>query len=156
MAELFFNNTDTGGAISEQQAIKNTISNRKDLIGTFASGQALTTSFVAMPDFVNAKSYNNISFSIRYTKGDSTTLEVLIEWSDEGTNFFRETYSVAGTNKLTMNDSIREFLASAVSGAAEEYELTVGRKRAFFRLSVRNAAGTTASVYIGANGLHVL
>ena len=73
---------------------------------TIRSAAILTTSYVAATTIEQAGRFNQLALLLAYTQGSLTSLEIKIEFSMDGTTFFRETVTSVsgGTSTLSMNE----------------------------------------------------
>lgn len=76
-------------------------------IGTtpFLAATTLTTSYVAT-DYVRCGSSQYVTLEFTYVHASAASVEYYVEWSDDGTTFFRSinVATSTGTNTLTMNN----------------------------------------------------
>ena len=64
----------------------------------------LTGSYVAGTDIADVYNYNQLVVEADFTLGSLTSAEIKVEYSQDGTNFFQETFSSisGGTDSLTI------------------------------------------------------
>lgn len=117
-------------------------------LGTIRSAAILTTSYVAAtvigPQTSESGSpYNQLILLIDYTKGSSDNLDLKIEFSHDGTNYYQETFQSisAGVSTNTLGEHL-----FAASGS---YALEIPIKYEYIKVSVKartNATGTSCTL----------
>lgn len=107
----------------------------------------LTTSYVAgsvigldvcKPDIVRTS--NQLNVLVDFTIGSLTSAEIKLEFSDDGINFYQETFSSisAGTDTVTLGEH--------KIAATGKYSINVEFKSSYVRISAKGTGTTTNSL----------
>lgn len=103
------------------------------------SAAILTTSYVAGTVIEDIKNNNQLVLLVDFTKGSLTSLEIKIEVSDDGTNYYQETSEsfTAGVGTVS--------LAYRTIDTTGAYEILRPIKAAFVKVSVKGTGTVTGS-----------
>lgn len=104
------------------------------------SAAILTTSHVAADVITDAHNYNQLIIRAFYTKGSLTSLEIKIEYSDDGTNYTQQTNASVsgGTSTLTVNEY-------TYTGATANIEIVTPISARFVKVSAKGTGTVTSS-----------
>lgn len=120
---------------------------------------AVTTSYVVsssqeLGDFDDAVVYINY-----LNNGAANNIQFYVEYSPDGTNFYRETTEEIDSSTGIINtfQAVRSFLAIATSGQTDSIEFPIKSPDRFMRVAVKEtvAAGSAGSVEISVLPLDV-
>ena len=103
---------------------------------------ALTTSYVAT-DHVICASANIVTLELTYTHGSAPSIQWYLEWSSDGTNWFRDTNVATSTGTNTVTENISTFATSASTKITQQFTVKDYYLRANYK-STTNADGTLA------------
>lgn len=106
----------------------------------------LTTAYVPAVVTVapaNVTQYNQLKLNVAITKGSLTTVELIVEFSDDGTNWYQETdetqSATSNVDTRAVNKVVHQF---SVDG---NYRLLVPLVDTFVRVSVKGTGTVTSS-----------
>lgn len=91
----------------------------------------LTANYVAGTVIKRAELQNQLLVYVYFTKGSLTTLEVKIEFSDDGVTYVQETFSAISGATSTETAGVHQF------GATGNYRIPVEIKDQFIKISVK-------------------
>ena len=100
----------------------------------------LTTSYVPGTVIEDIKNNNQLVLLVDFTKGSLTSLELIIEVSDDNVNFYQET-----SEAFTAGEGVVS-LANRIIDTAGKYEILRPIKAAFVRVSVKGTGTVTGSL----------
>lgn len=100
------------------------------------SAAILTTGYVAGTVLEGMDQYNQLNLYIDFTIGSLTTLDLKVEFSHDGTNYYQETASAVSTGTSTETALVHKYAATG------KYRLAVPLKDSFVKVSVIGSGGT--------------
>lgn len=109
------------------------------------SAAILTGSYVAGTVLEGLDQYNQLILQIDFTKGSLTTMDLKVEFSPDGTNYYQETASAVSGGTSTETLLLHQYSATGA------YRLAIPLKDSFVKVSViGNGTATSSSCAIRA------
>lgn len=81
----------------------------------------LTNSYVAGTIIDNCENFNQLNIFLKFTKGSLTDLDVKVEFSDDGVNYYQETFQALSGDTATETAGLHTF----ATGAPTSYMLAI-------------------------------
>lgn len=103
------------------------------------SAAILTTSYVAGTVLDRAQDYNQLVLLVSFTKGSLTTAEVKIEFSNDGSTYYQETFQSISSG--TSTDTVGEHALSATGN----YTIMVPILSRYIKVSAKGTGTVTSS-----------
>lgn len=101
----------------------------------------LTTSYVAGTTLADLEGFNQLNIFIKYVKGSLTSLQLKIEFSDDGATFYQETFQSISAGTATETFGEHTFAPAA----DQNFMLAIPIKCSAVRISGKGTGTVTSS-----------
>jgi hypothetical protein len=102
------------------------------------SAAILTNAYVAGTVIEQAHEYNQLIVLVDFTKGSLTSLEIKVEFSHDGTNYYQETFQAIANGTATESLGVHSMTASGL------YRIPIQIMDRYIKISA-NGTGTVTS-----------
>lgn len=103
------------------------------------SAAILTTSYVAGTVLDQTEGYNQLTLLVDFTKGSLTSLQVMVEFSPDGTTYYQETFQAVSTGTAT------ETLGEHSMSATGKYRIMIPILDRYIKISAKGTGTVTSS-----------
>ena len=104
------------------------------------SASTLTTSYVAGTIVGDASEYNTLAIEVDFTKGSLTSMEMKVEVSNDGTNYYQQVAESTSSGTVTVNQAERTWDTTG------KYAFIIHPVRAkYIKISVKGTGTVTGS-----------
>jgi len=104
----------------------------------------LTASYVA-GTVLEISEYNQLNLLVLFTKASSTSAQIKVEFSNDGTTYYQETFQSISSGTATETLGEHSIVSSAQSAATAGYTIQMSTKYRYVKVSAKVTGTVTAT-----------